>query len=231
MNSARGQLLAGEAGALSSRAFTVPQAAQTPAPATVRKPAPPTSRAAALDGPSPMPAWGVNLRDASAGETLEVRASCLFGPDLMQFRFGLVLLKSSKKKSSFMDVGYPQKKGFRTCAVFGSPPPPYFLFLAALLRFEGWAQVIVPSLLSSGAFPPENNEWLYLKAVVVYMKGLRRQSVTALRSPSLLAARTPLHTCCLCLSCRTLVVPASTIATIATSCGFFFCPSLRRRVP
>lgn len=69
------QLLAGEAGLPSSRAFTVPQAAQTPAPATVRKLGPPVSRAAALEGPSPMPSWGVNLRDASAGETLEVHTT------------------------------------------------------------------------------------------------------------------------------------------------------------
>eukprot|EP00752_Nemacystus_decipiens_P007162 g6414.t1 len=67
----RAKLLAGEAGATSSRPFTVPQAAQTPAPATVRKLVPPASRAAALEGPSPMPSWGVNLRDASAGDTLE----------------------------------------------------------------------------------------------------------------------------------------------------------------
>ena len=52
----------------------VPLAALTPAPATVRRLGPPTGRAAALDGPSPMPSWGVNLRDASAGETLEVGA-------------------------------------------------------------------------------------------------------------------------------------------------------------
>ncbi|CAM9920875.1 unnamed protein product [Scytosiphon promiscuus] len=68
----RAKLLAAEIGAASSRAFAVPQAtAQTPA--TVRKLPPPlSSRATALDGPSPMPSWGVNLRDASAGETLEV---------------------------------------------------------------------------------------------------------------------------------------------------------------
>eukprot|EP00903_Cladosiphon_okamuranus_P017299 g15940.t1 len=66
----RAKLLAGEAGGPASRAFAVPQAAQTPGPATVRKLVPPASRAA-LDGPSPMPSWGVNLRDASAGEALE----------------------------------------------------------------------------------------------------------------------------------------------------------------
>lgn len=66
------QLLAVEAGV----PFAVPQAAAATAaaaqtPATVRKLAPP-SRTTALDRPSPMPSWGVNLRDASAGETLEV---------------------------------------------------------------------------------------------------------------------------------------------------------------
>lgn len=57
----------------------MPQAtAQTPA--TVRKLPPPLStRKAALDGPSPMPSWGVNLRDASAGETLEVSGVLLHG--------------------------------------------------------------------------------------------------------------------------------------------------------
>lgn len=66
------QVLGGEGGgAASSRPFAVPQAVQTPA--TVRKPPPPSSRAAGLDGPSPMLSWGVNLRDASAGEQLEVR--------------------------------------------------------------------------------------------------------------------------------------------------------------
>ncbi|CAN0303696.1 unnamed protein product [Pylaiella littoralis] len=69
----RVKLLAGEA----SVPFAIPQAAAATAasaaqtPATVRKLAPPSSRASALDRPSPMPSWGVNLRDASAGETLE----------------------------------------------------------------------------------------------------------------------------------------------------------------
>ncbi|CAM9889320.1 unnamed protein product, partial [Ectocarpus sp. 8 AP-2014] len=67
----RAKVLGGEGGgAAASRPFAVPQAVQTPA--TVRKPPPPSSRAAGLDGPSPMPSWGVNLRDASAGEPLEV---------------------------------------------------------------------------------------------------------------------------------------------------------------
>ncbi|CAM9389293.1 unnamed protein product [Ectocarpus sp. 12 AP-2014] len=66
----RAKVLGGEGGgAAASRPFAVPQAVQTPA--TVRKPPPPSSRAAGLDGPSPMPSWGVNLRDASAGEPLE----------------------------------------------------------------------------------------------------------------------------------------------------------------
>ncbi|CAM9480020.1 unnamed protein product, partial [Ectocarpus fasciculatus] len=68
----RAKVLGGEGGGAtsSSRPFAVPQAVQTPA--TARKPPPPSSRAAGLDGPSPMPSWGVNLRDASAGEPLEV---------------------------------------------------------------------------------------------------------------------------------------------------------------